>query len=147
MYNLVSLVYVCKMWNRHCTQDNEHAYHPPQFTFVVFCNTALILLFLCLQTITSLLSVHILIWIFWNDVLMKSCNMCSIFLWLVSLRVIICGIYPCYCVSVIHSFYCWIVFCCMDISLFVCPFICWWTFGHFPYLAIANKMLCLFIYN
>lgn len=30
-------------------------------------------------------------------------------------------------------FYCWVIFCCMDISYFVYMFISWWTFELFPF--------------
>lgn len=42
------------------------------------------------------------------------------------------------CISILNSFYCWVVLHCMDILQYVYPFNYWWEFGFFPMFGYYN---------
>ena len=42
-----------------------------------------------------------------------------------------------------NLFYCWVVFCCIDISRCVYPLTCWGTFVLFPVFGFSNKAVTI----
>ena len=50
-------------------------------------------------------------------------------------------------VTIVCSFFFWVVFHCMNISLFVYPFAFWQIFDYFQLLAFTNKFIWIFMYR
>ena len=67
--------------------------------------------------------------------------MCFFVCFLFSLSIIILRLI--YVLFVNNLFYCWVVFCCIDISRCVYPLTCWGTFELFPVFGFSNRAVTI----
>ena len=92
----------------------------------------------------SLLCHYSLIFCFYNFIL--SCIV-SLFAWYLSFCIIILRYTHIVCVLIVYSFDFWGLAHCIDISKFVCPFTCSWTFKLFAGFGYIHKATLKVVYT